>query len=56
LLAVVCDAHFFINGFPLYFKHLHEYDDSMTRPWASAASTAAPVDVPARMDAGSANE
>jgi hypothetical protein len=56
LLAPVCDAHFLISGFPLYFKHLHEHDESMTGSSRGKACIGAPVDVCTRMDAGFADE
>jgi hypothetical protein len=54
LLDVGCIAQIFISGFPLKFNHLHDWYVSMTAPSAFAANAGAPVDVPKRMNIGSA--
>jgi hypothetical protein len=50
LLAPGFIAQFFISGFPLLFKHLHECYGSMTGLLAVLANGGAPVDVRDRMN------
>jgi hypothetical protein len=52
MLGRAFDAQFFINEFPLHFKHLHEDDGFMTSASLVSASVDAAVDVRDRMNTG----
>jgi hypothetical protein len=56
LLDAGCIAQIFISGFPLKINHLHDCYGSVTAISAVAANAGAPVDVPTRMNTGSARD